>query len=78
MSLMIVKNRELIRVSPKDSKNIEFSTNQGRSWFVRYHGSASLTGCFVDLSDNGSEILAQTSKGLFYSKTNGRNWFKRS
>lgn len=75
---MITKGRELIRISPKDSKIIEYSSDQGRTWHLRCHGTDSYTGNFVDLSDNGSEILAQTSKELYYSRDAGRSWRKRS
>lgn len=74
---MITKGRELIRISPKDSKLIEYSIDQGRSWHPRCH-SDSYIGNFVDLSDNGSEIFAQTSKGLYYSRDTGHSWHKRS
>jgi hypothetical protein len=30
------------------------------------------------ISDNGKEILGMTSKGLYYSATEGRSWNKRS
>ena len=57
------------------SIDFEFSTNDGRTWNSRYSGS--LCGDFVDLTDNGKEILAQTSKGLYYSSNEGRTWNKR-
>ena len=37
-----------------------------------------LIGDFLELIDNGKDILAQTTKGLFYSTTEGRSWTKRS
>jgi hypothetical protein len=76
MSTMINYEKELIRISPKDSKKIEVSTNDGRTWNSRYGGS-SLQGNFQDLTDNGKEILATTEKGLFVSKNAGRTWNKR-
>jgi hypothetical protein len=42
----------------------------------RYSGSS--CGDFEDLTDNGKEILATTSKGIYYSTNDGRSWFKRS
>ena len=74
---MINRGKELIRISPKDNKRIEYSTNQGRSWMLRYSGSSS-TGAFSDLMDGGKEILGTTEKGLFYSTNDGRSWMFRS
>lgn len=76
MSQMIKRGKELIRISPKSATKIEYSTNDGRTWIPRY--SSSMYGDFEDLMDNGREILAQTSKGLYCSTNEGRTWFKRS
>jgi hypothetical protein len=76
MSQLIIKEGEMIRINPKDSKKLEYSKNNGRSWSTRFSGSS--IGAFYDLNDAGNEILAQTDKGLYFSKTNGRNWAKRS
>lgn len=76
MSTMISYEKELIRISPKDAKKIEVSTNDGRTWNSRYGGS-SIQGNFQDLTDNGKEILATSEKGLFVSKNAGRTWNKR-
>lgn len=76
MSQMLNRGEELIRISPKDPKRIEYSRNSGSSWSSRYSGSS--TGKFIDLTDNGKEILATTEKGLYYSKNEGRSWSKRS
>ena len=76
MALMINRGKELIRINPKNSNQIQYSTNDGRSWNTRYSGSS--CGEFKDLIDNGNEILAQASKGLYYSKNDGRSWNKRS
>ncbi len=76
MSTMIRRGKELIRICPKDNKKIEYSTDDGRNWHPR--SSSSSYGEFIDLQDNGKEILAQTSKGLFYSTDDGRNWHRRS
>lgn len=77
MSTMIKKGKEFIRISPKDAKKIEYSTNDGRSWSTRFSGSSS-TGAFQDLTDNVNEILGMTTKGLYYSKNEGRSWSKRN
>lgn len=73
MPVMIQLGRELLRISPKDSKKLEYSTNEGRSWNTRFNGS-STTGSFSDICDMGHELLATTEKGLFYSTNEGRSW----
>lgn len=74
---MIDWDKDLLRISPKDSRKLEYSNNDGRSWHTRYNGLSS-TGEFEDLKENGREILAATSKGLFYSTNGGRSWHKRN
>ena len=73
---MINRGKELIRISPKDAKKLEYSTNDGRTWSIRGAISSS-RGDFKDLTDNGKEILATCEKGLFYSSNEGRTWQKR-
>lgn len=73
MPIMINYGNEMIRISPKDSKKIEYSVNQGRTWNTRYIGSCNV-GMFTDLMKAGKEILGTTDKGLFYSTTAGRTW----
>lgn len=75
MSQMIRYGKELIRISPKDPKKIEYSNNDGYSWYSR--GTCVSGGKFLDLTDNGKEILATMEKGVFYSNTAGRNWYRR-
>lgn len=55
---MINYGGELIRISPKDNKRIEYSKNNGLSWNLRCMNSS--VGGFIDLVDNGPEILATT------------------
>ena len=76
MAQMINRGKELIRISPQTVTKLEYSTNGGRTWSQRYFGTA--CGDFHDLTDNGREILAQTSKGLYYSTNEGRTWSKRN
>ena len=76
MSIMINREREMPRISPSDSKKIEYSTNQGRLWVTRFPGSPNV-GNFVDLMDSGREILGTTDKGLFYSPNDGHTWVLR-
>ena len=77
MATMLNLGDILLRISPKDSKRIEYSTTQGRSWITAYLGSSSI-GNFIDLCDAGNEIIGTTDKGLCYSQTKGRSWIMRT
>jgi len=77
MAQILNRGKELIRINPKDSRKLDCSINDGRTWTGRFYGNAS-TGSFIDLTDNGKEILATTDKGLFYSINEGRTWNKRN
>ena len=77
MSKMINRGKELIRISPKDPRVLEYSTNGGRVWTRRYK-APSTQGDFEDLADNGKEILATCEKGLFYSTNEGKVWIRRT
>lgn len=76
MSQMINRGKELIRISPKDPTILEYSTNEGRSWLRRSKASNG-QGAFIDLTDNGREILAPCEKGLYFSTNEGRTWLLR-
>lgn len=76
MPTMINLGKEMLRISPKDSKKLEYSTTQGRSWILRYPGNNSI-GNFQDLMDAGKELIGTTDKGLLYSTTQGRLWILR-
>lgn len=76
MPTMIIRGKEMIRISPTNSTKLEYSTNEGRSWIVRFSGN-SRVGNFSDLLDNGKELLGTTNKGLFYSTNDGRSWILR-
>ena len=73
---MINRGKEIIHISPKQQNKLEYSTNDGRALNTRYSGSS--YGDFQDLTDNGKEILGQTTKGPYYSTNDGRTWNKRS
>jgi hypothetical protein len=75
MPQMIKRGKELIRINPSIKTKIEYSHTDGRSWSTRYVSHYS--GDFFDLTDNGKEILATTSKGLFYSRNDGTSWSQR-
>lgn len=75
MAQMIHTSKGLLRISPKINTKLEYSDNDGRSWTQRYSGPT--YGEMLELTDNGKEILMQTSKGLYYSTNEGRSWHKR-
>lgn len=75
MPQMIKYGDELIRISPKDNKKIEFSRNNGMTWITRCNNNS--TGGFLDLMDNGTELLATTQKGLYFSRNKGLSWILR-
>ena len=77
MPQLIVKDGEMIRISPKNKRRLEVSTNNGGSWMTRCAGAAN-TGEFLDLVDNGTELIATTENGLFSSTNNGESWIRRS
>lgn len=68
MAQMILHGRELIRINTQKNY-IEYSTNDVRSWHTRYTGTHA--GNFIDLLDYGSEIIACTSKGIYFSMNKG-------
>ena len=76
MPQMINYGGELIRISPKDNKRLEYSHNNGLTWSSRCSGSSNY-GKFMDLIDNGKEMLATTEKGLFFSTNKGLTWSVR-
>jgi len=51
MGQMITKGNELLRISPNNKQCIEYSSNDGRSWYSRL--SSSSCGEFQDIKDNG-------------------------
>lgn len=75
MSLMISYGGEMIRYNPSNS-HIEYSNNQGRSWYVRYSGSN--IGNVKCLTACGNELLLCSDKGVFYSNNSGRAWYIRN
>ncbi|WP_255804289.1 hypothetical protein [Treponema denticola] len=36
MPMMLNLEKELIRISPKNGKHIEYSLNQGQTWYLRF------------------------------------------
>lgn len=76
MPIMISLGKEFLHICPKDANKLEYSTNAGRTWMLRFNGNTNV-GMFQDLIMNGKELLATTDKGLFYSINSGRSWNKR-
>lgn len=74
MAQLINYGREMLRINPRKNA-IECSTDDGRNWRPRYTGSSA--GVFLDLVQFGRELLACTSKGVYYSTDEGRNWHPR-
>ncbi len=74
MSTMIDTGKELLRISPKNAHQLEFSQNNGRTWHLR-GGRPKFE--FEDLMVGDGELLAQTTDGLYYSKNNGLSWHIR-
>lgn len=70
-----LNNGELLRINPGNRCKLEFSRNNGVCWVVRmqYPGY----GDFLDITDTGTELIATTTKGLYYSRNNGVNWIFR-
>lgn len=76
MAQMIQHGSEIIRINTQKN-TIEYSKDGGRSWHIRFFNISGGKGIFVDLFDNGSKILACTSKGVFSSKDDGHSWHSR-
>lgn len=74
MAQLIMIGKEWIRINPNDNMKLEYSTTQGKNWNNLYKSNI---GEMLDLIVNDDEILAQTSKGLFYSTTKCRNFNRR-
>lgn len=74
MAQLIYFGREMLRINTQKN-TIEYSRNEGRSWYPRYTGSS--VGTFQELSTDGRNLLAITSKGLYYSTNGGRSWLRR-
>lgn len=62
---MINLGKEMLRISLKDSKKLEYSTTQGRSWILHYPGNNSI-GNFQDLMDAALAPLCTLSSGTAY------------
>lgn len=72
---MINWGNEIIRISPKDPRALEYSRER-RIWHLRRELAPAI-GEFRDLLVYGRELLAATSTGVFYSTSGGRDWHPR-
>ena len=71
MPRMITYGGEMIRIGERN--RIEYAKNGSSSWSSRCTSTSSY-GEFRDLLPYGSELLAITSKGIYYSKDAGSFW----
>lgn len=78
MAQIIQKGKELIRINPEKRNEIQYSTNNGSTWHIKY-SSLSKVGNFIDLIDCGDEIMAIANNGesIYYSDNNGSSWYVR-
>lgn len=65
---------EIVRINPQKPNQIDYSTNGGHTWMMRYSGNV---GEFIDLLPYQNELIAITTKGVYYSNNNGRTWMVR-
>lgn len=77
MAKEIKKGRELIRICEENTLKLEYSKDAGETWSSRYMGNPTQPGNFNSLSVNGKDLMGETDKGLFYSKNNGKSWYKK-
>ena len=56
-------------------RGVFVSSTEGKTFNPRYTGSG--CGQFLNLQDNGREIIATTSNGLYRSENEGKTWLKR-
>jgi hypothetical protein len=68
MSVLLNRGKELIRINPSNPQRLEVSINSGRVWSLRFYG-LSTVGTFIDLVDNGKEILATPTKDCSFQLT---------
>ena len=74
MALVINYGDELVRFNPSN-KHIEYSNNEGVSWYWRYTLDMGNARCLVDC---GKGLLLCSEKGIFFSDCSGRSWNRRN
>lgn len=73
MSQIIYIGIKLIKISPENPYQLLISDNAGISWKITYYGSKVL-GKFFELGKRDLTVFAKTSKGRFWSISEGREW----
>ena len=73
---MIVTHQDLLLRVNTQKNCIEYSKFVGKTW-IKQGSVGSNGGDILDLLDNGSELLATTTKGLYYSKNQGKTFSKK-
>lgn len=73
---MIVNHQGLLLRINSEKNCVEYSKNNGQSW-NKQGGLLSNCGQLIDLADNGTELLATSTKGLYYSKNKGQSFNKK-
>ncbi len=69
-------NGEVFRICPIDSRKLEVSLDDGRTFSTRYH--ATQIGAFISIGIEDGKLIADTEKGICYSSNYGRSWlFKK-
>lgn len=75
MPQVLIREKGLLRINPKNRLHIEFSTDRGSSWSRRFTSYDTVSGYFYELLDYGSQmVVARTSKGSWYSDSEGSKW----
>ena len=72
---MVQTSNEIVRINPQKANQIDYSTNGGRTWISRYTGTS--CGEFIDMVIYNDELIAITSKGVYFSTSSGRTWINR-
>lgn len=73
---MIVTHQDLLLRINKEKNCVEYSKNNGKTW-NKQGNVGSNAGDLLDLLDSGTELLATTTKGLYYSKNKGQSFNKK-
>ena len=74
MSSVLQFGDQLIRISPEDSKVLEFSTNGGQNWFPKEYKGKRL-GNFKEIYLKKWTIVAVTDIGKRWSDNGGKSWY---
>ncbi len=70
-TIITADSGKLIRISPKDDRRLEYSSNKGITWHI-YGGLHDFH--FEELIEDDDQLLAVTDKGLYFSTNEGITW----